>query len=62
MSNTIWVDMDAEGSGVEVGEWERFQGAKYSEGILRVGEGLFIPVGYSSHSLIGYLPTNSYHH
>ena len=52
MSNTSRVDMDAEGGGVEVEEWERFQGAKYLEGVLRSGEGLFIPVGYSSHSLL----------
>ena len=56
MSNTSRVDMDAEGGGVEVEEWERFQGAKYLEGVLRAGEGIFIPVGYSSsssHSLLG---------
>ena len=55
MSNTSRVDMEAEGGGAEVEEWERFQGAKYSEGVLRVGEGLFIPVGYSSYSLLGYI-------
>ena len=53
MSNTSRVEMDAEGDGGVVGEWESFQGAKYLEGVLRVGEGLFIPVGYSSHSLLG---------
>ena len=51
--NTSRVDMDAESGRVGVGEWESFQGAKYLEDVLRVGEGLFIPGGYSSHSLLG---------
>ena len=53
MSNTSRVDMDAESGGAEVEEWKRFQGAKYSEGVLRVCERLFIPVGYSSYYLLG---------
>ncbi|KAG0137989.1 hypothetical protein HOY82DRAFT_666872 [Tuber indicum] len=46
MSNTSRVDMDAEGGGVEVEEWERFQEARYLECVLKAGEGLFIPVGW----------------
>lgn len=58
MSNTSQVDIDNEDmAGLEdEGRYERWRGAQYVEGVLDVGEGLYIPVR-SNYPEPGRLPT-----